>query len=89
MAESSFLIGQTVSHYRIVDNIGAARCLEKDLRFRVQTARDVVNEIRELAVAVRTSSATATSNANFKNSRRAYRTGLRIAAAYGSAANPN
>lgn len=39
------------------------RCLEKDLRYRVQTARDVVNELRDLTGAVRTSSATSASAA--------------------------
>ncbi|HXH67726.1 MAG TPA: protein kinase [Candidatus Limnocylindrales bacterium] len=37
------------------------RCLEKDLRYRVQTARDVVNEIRDLTGTLRTSSATSAS----------------------------
>ncbi len=34
------------------------RCLEKDLPYRVQTAREVANELRNLTQAVRTSSAT-------------------------------
>jgi len=39
------------------------RCLEKDLRYRVQSARDVANEFRELAEAPRTSSGIAAANA--------------------------
>ena len=39
------------------------RCLEKDLRYRVQTAREIANEFRNLTQAAQTSSGTSTASA--------------------------
>jgi serine/threonine protein kinase len=44
------------------------RCLEKDLRYRIQTARDVANEFRELAQAPRTFSNSRFAAANAQDS---------------------